>query len=169
MCADLCSDHPPPGKYGCNKQRDFDKCGAEFMIAGDFCQRTCGRCQGERWLCSLPGHACLSIVILYYDTVPWFAVSKTHLNHEAEYAGHCNDIQPPGHYTCAEQKKFGKCDEHYIRDWGYCASTCERCDSAYLSPMLSADIHMQPFLLIRRTSQHECGAHHRFCCHDGVG
>ena len=45
--AELCSDHPPPGKYGCDEQRDFDKCWADFMKAGDFCKRTCGRCQGE--------------------------------------------------------------------------------------------------------------------------
>ena len=44
--AELCSDHPPPGKYGCDEQRDFDKCWADFMVAGDFCKRTCGRCQG---------------------------------------------------------------------------------------------------------------------------
>jgi len=44
--ADLCSDHPPPGKYGCDEQRDFQKCFADFMIAGDFCKRTCGRCLG---------------------------------------------------------------------------------------------------------------------------
>ena len=45
-------------------------------------------------------------------------------------AGVCNDIPPPGEYTCEQQKGYGKCDEHYIRDWGYCAATCGRCDGA---------------------------------------
>jgi hypothetical protein len=144
--AELCSDHPPPGKYGCDEQRDFDKCWADFMVAGDFCKRTCGRCQGARRECWHVTSMFSTLLHVLHDVAHCFAPKpdtwcSASTNQGAPlaskgslriFAGNCNDIQPPGDYTCAQQRKFGKCDEHYIRDWGYCASTCGRCDSAPL-------------------------------------
>ena len=129
--AELCSDHPPPGKYGCDEQRDFDKCWADFMVAGDFCKRTCGRCQGARNRGNRSQQTICTLVTKH--NIMCGAIEPqgcSRLFSTLGCAGHCNDIQPPGKYTCAEQRKFGKCEEHYIRDWGYCASTCQRCDSA---------------------------------------
>ena len=39
----------------------------------------------------------------------------------------CCDIPVPGDFTCAEQKVFGKCDEDFILEDGYCRYTCGRC------------------------------------------
>jgi len=40
----------------------------------------------------------------------------------------CEDIPPPGGaVTCADQLKFGKCDEDWMLRESYCAATCERC------------------------------------------
>lgn len=42
----------------------------------------------------------------------------------------CEDIPTPDEYTCAEQKSWGKCDEPWMVDGGYCAATCGRCDAS---------------------------------------
>ncbi len=68
-------------------------------------------------------------------------------------AGVCNDIPPPGEYTCQQQKDFGKCNENYIRDWGYCAETCMVCDSAFSLYGLGAPIQG---LYLSRTSSVDC-------------
>eukprot|EP01025_Chloroclados_australasicus_P028649 TRINITY_DN283_c0_g1_i12.p1 TRINITY_DN283_c0_g1~~TRINITY_DN283_c0_g1_i12.p1 ORF type:complete len:809 (-),score=109.59 TRINITY_DN283_c0_g1_i12:2621-5047(-) len=39
-----CIDITPPGNYTCEDQARFGKCLAEWMIEGNFCQLTCGRC-----------------------------------------------------------------------------------------------------------------------------
>lgn len=39
-----CSDTVPPGGYTCTQQKGFNKCGADWMVSGGFCNRTCGRC-----------------------------------------------------------------------------------------------------------------------------
>lgn len=49
----------------------------------------------------------------------------------------CNDEPPPGKFTCSQQKKFGKCDAPYVRDWGYCALTCGKCNSERLFLQMS--------------------------------
>ena len=40
-----CTDTVPPGGYTCAQQKGFNKCGADWMVSGGFCSRTCGRCQ----------------------------------------------------------------------------------------------------------------------------
>ena len=40
-------------------------------------------------------------------------------------ASTCTDIQPPGDFTCSQQKSFGKCDADFLK--AYCAATCNRC------------------------------------------
>ena len=37
-----CVDIPLPSNFTCAQQRDFGKCGADFMVG--FCDATCGRC-----------------------------------------------------------------------------------------------------------------------------
>lgn len=187
MRADLCSDHPPPGKYGCDEQRDFQKCFADFMIAGDFCKRTCGRCLGapvpftlktvspnyheplcpRRCTCAVRRTCRLQIPALDAHSTFCILCGVARMCHglmllgELEGtldgliagAGVCNDIPPPGEYTCEQQKEFGKCNENYIRDWGYCAETCMVCDSAFSLHRLEAP---SQGLFVSRTSSVDC-------------
>ncbi|KAK9793451.1 hypothetical protein WJX73_008796 [Symbiochloris irregularis] len=46
----------------------------------------------------------------------------------------CPDVAPDSQYTCAEQKKFGKCSASFLADKGYCAATCGRCWSYQYPP-----------------------------------
>lgn len=39
-----CIDVPTPDEYTCEQQRGWGKCTADFIIAGDYCASTCGRC-----------------------------------------------------------------------------------------------------------------------------
>ena len=42
--------------------------------------------------------------------------------------GNCSDTAPPpGQYTCAQQKGWGKCDTSFMK--GYCCKTCFECQS----------------------------------------
>eukprot|EP01025_Chloroclados_australasicus_P000916 TRINITY_DN1030_c0_g1_i3.p1 TRINITY_DN1030_c0_g1~~TRINITY_DN1030_c0_g1_i3.p1 ORF type:complete len:692 (+),score=68.05 TRINITY_DN1030_c0_g1_i3:194-2269(+) len=39
-----CTNIAPDDRFTCQQQRDFGKCNESWMLAGDFCKRTCGRC-----------------------------------------------------------------------------------------------------------------------------
>ena len=39
-CSDVQADH-----YSCQDQKSWGKCDASWMIDGNYCQKTCGRCQ----------------------------------------------------------------------------------------------------------------------------
>eukprot|EP01025_Chloroclados_australasicus_P066873 TRINITY_DN923_c0_g1_i7.p1 TRINITY_DN923_c0_g1~~TRINITY_DN923_c0_g1_i7.p1 ORF type:complete len:691 (-),score=116.14 TRINITY_DN923_c0_g1_i7:680-2752(-) len=39
-----CADKTPPGAYTCLDQLRFQKCNADWMIRGGYCERTCNRC-----------------------------------------------------------------------------------------------------------------------------
>eukprot|EP01026_Neomeris_dumetosa_P077471 TRINITY_DN8361_c0_g1_i1.p3 TRINITY_DN8361_c0_g1~~TRINITY_DN8361_c0_g1_i1.p3 ORF type:complete len:184 (-),score=20.07 TRINITY_DN8361_c0_g1_i1:45-596(-) len=40
----------------------------------------------------------------------------------------CEDISPPGNFTCEDQKRFDKCRREWMTDKGYCALSCGRCN-----------------------------------------
>lgn len=42
----------------------------------------------------------------------------------------CIDVVPPGNYTCAEQKAFGKCTSPWMVQGKFCEATCGVCSSA---------------------------------------
>lgn len=37
------------------------------------------------------------------------------------------ELQPPGEYSCLEQAEWGKCEEPWMLEEGYCARSCGRC------------------------------------------
>jgi len=57
-----CTDIPTPDEYTCEQQKVWGKCTAGFMLKGDFCAKTCGRCGGTGEYCTnLPtpdGYTC---------------------------------------------------------------------------------------------------------------
>lgn len=48
----------------------------------------------------------------------------------ASTAAKCSDNVPPGGFTCAQQKGYGKCAESWMTSGGFCAKTCGRCTPA---------------------------------------
>eukprot|EP00891_Asterochloris_glomerata_P009180 jgi/Astpho2/9180/fgenesh1_pg.00137_%23_8_t len=42
-----CSDNPPDNVYTCTQQQQFGKCSVDWMVAGNYCASTCGRCTGS--------------------------------------------------------------------------------------------------------------------------
>eukprot|EP01025_Chloroclados_australasicus_P024309 TRINITY_DN24411_c1_g1_i5.p1 TRINITY_DN24411_c1_g1~~TRINITY_DN24411_c1_g1_i5.p1 ORF type:complete len:660 (-),score=71.71 TRINITY_DN24411_c1_g1_i5:31-2010(-) len=102
-----CIDIPPLGGLTCTEQKSQGKCGEWWMLWGDFCAITCGRCT-----CGIP-------------------LSQS--SPDDSDACDCTDVSPPGNGDCKQQKKWGKCDA----DWmvkktqkaprGFCEQTCGRC------------------------------------------
>lgn len=41
----------------------------------------------------------------------------------------CTDDAPSSKFTCADQKRFGKCDQNWMKAGKFCQCTCGRCDS----------------------------------------
>eukprot|EP01024_Parvocaulis_polyphysoides_P018271 TRINITY_DN18079_c0_g1_i1.p1 TRINITY_DN18079_c0_g1~~TRINITY_DN18079_c0_g1_i1.p1 ORF type:complete len:267 (+),score=78.15 TRINITY_DN18079_c0_g1_i1:16-816(+) len=41
---EICDDVVPGTEYTCAQQKEFGKCEAAWMIAGNYCRKTCGRC-----------------------------------------------------------------------------------------------------------------------------
>eukprot|EP01025_Chloroclados_australasicus_P027562 TRINITY_DN27314_c0_g1_i1.p1 TRINITY_DN27314_c0_g1~~TRINITY_DN27314_c0_g1_i1.p1 ORF type:complete len:747 (+),score=114.21 TRINITY_DN27314_c0_g1_i1:104-2242(+) len=39
----------------------------------------------------------------------------------------CQDVVPPGEFTCAQQAEFGKCEAAWMVEGGFCTKTCDRC------------------------------------------
>lgn len=44
ISANACADTPPNADLTCAQQKDLGKCDRPWMIDGNFCQKTCGRC-----------------------------------------------------------------------------------------------------------------------------
>jgi hypothetical protein len=98
---------PPPESPGdavaaCADQKRWKKCDEPWMLKrGGYCNATCGRCPGG------------PVDEEYYC--------------DAERA----DRRHPDalKFTCADQKKWGKCDLDWMLEaGGYCNKTCGRCD-----------------------------------------
>ena len=86
------------------------------MIGGGFCQATCGPCT--------PQAAPLT------TTAPVSKPPSTPvqtIQPPAQPSAQCNDLPPPGNYTCAQQKVFGACTRPWMTTGGYCRQTCGAC------------------------------------------
>eukprot|EP01025_Chloroclados_australasicus_P000950 TRINITY_DN10312_c2_g1_i1.p1 TRINITY_DN10312_c2_g1~~TRINITY_DN10312_c2_g1_i1.p1 ORF type:complete len:578 (-),score=73.81 TRINITY_DN10312_c2_g1_i1:433-2166(-) len=107
-----CDDVQPSGGYTCEQQKSFGKCDEEWMITGAYCRETCQRCP--------------SGIATNGDQVP----TESRPNQEE-----CSNVQPPGDYTCSDQKSFGKCTVSWMITGNYCARTCERCETSTGPPV----------------------------------
>ncbi|KAL3159408.1 hypothetical protein ABBQ38_009838 [Trebouxia sp. C0009 RCD-2024] len=90
--------------------RGFGKCNADFMLAGNFCQATCGRCPS-----------------------PAPTPARARASGGAASTCPCSDVKPPGSpYSCTQQRDFGKCGAGFMMGpgsppGGFCQTTCGRC------------------------------------------
>eukprot|EP01025_Chloroclados_australasicus_P033585 TRINITY_DN3428_c0_g1_i1.p1 TRINITY_DN3428_c0_g1~~TRINITY_DN3428_c0_g1_i1.p1 ORF type:complete len:505 (-),score=42.76 TRINITY_DN3428_c0_g1_i1:1199-2713(-) len=101
-----CTDVPPDSQYSCARQKEFGKCNASWMVQGEFCKKTCGRCDSQATVPTIP-----QVV----DPPPG-----------------CFDIPPDSKYTCVQQRDFGKCEAQWMLAGGFCKLTCNRCDTTSL-------------------------------------
>eukprot|EP01024_Parvocaulis_polyphysoides_P006947 TRINITY_DN1205_c0_g3_i1.p1 TRINITY_DN1205_c0_g3~~TRINITY_DN1205_c0_g3_i1.p1 ORF type:complete len:350 (-),score=44.10 TRINITY_DN1205_c0_g3_i1:1838-2746(-) len=46
---------------------------------------------------------------------------------QRDTTSHCLDVPPPGHWTCQQQKEFGKCNCYWMKQGNYCQKTCDAC------------------------------------------
>jgi hypothetical protein len=92
-----CTDTPPDSRFTCQQQQRFGKCNEPWMVQGNFCAATCGRCT--------PAEAPVSPAT----------------------EGRCTDTRPDSRFTCQQQQRFGKCNEPWMVQGNFCAATCGRC------------------------------------------
>eukprot|EP01025_Chloroclados_australasicus_P033173 TRINITY_DN3376_c0_g2_i1.p1 TRINITY_DN3376_c0_g2~~TRINITY_DN3376_c0_g2_i1.p1 ORF type:complete len:925 (+),score=103.84 TRINITY_DN3376_c0_g2_i1:210-2777(+) len=100
VLAQTCDDVTPPWSwYACEQQKEYNKCNEYFMTVGNYCAKTCGRCdEGD----------------------------QQQQSNDDENVG-CTDVAPDSWYTCEQQKDFGKCEDWYFKQEGFCDRTCGRC------------------------------------------
>lgn len=107
-----CTDVPPDERFSCAEQQSYGKCEEEWMTSPrldlDLPQ---GFCQTTCGRCNCP--------------IPEAGSEQCR----------CDDVPPPGDFTCAQQQQFGQCQESWMIQApqelqlsnGYCATTCGRC------------------------------------------
>lgn len=116
-----CDDIQPGGGYTCAQQQSFGKCTQTWITQpgtgapNGYCATTCGRC------------SCAP------KSSPPPPPPPPPRPSPPPPACTCDDVQPGGGYTCAQQKSFGKCTQSWMTQPGagapngYCATTCGRC------------------------------------------
>ncbi|PSC67673.1 U6 snRNA phosphodiesterase [Micractinium conductrix] len=119
--ADACSDVPPPGStLSCAEQKAAGKCDSPWMVSGNHCTATCGRCTpaGDGAAAPAPTAAPAESPA---PAAPDAGAASTD----------CSDVPPPeSTMSCSEQKSSGKCESAWMTAGNYCAATCGRCSPA---------------------------------------
>ncbi|KAL4856466.1 Expansin-A32 [Chlorella vulgaris] len=103
-----CTDVAPFGST-CQKEKDNKQCSKPWLLSGNYCRATCGRCT----LSDSSSSAGSSDV--------------SSSDSGSSSSSDCTDVSPPGEADCQQQKAWGKCNKAYIVKSNYCAATCERC------------------------------------------
>eukprot|EP01025_Chloroclados_australasicus_P038702 TRINITY_DN3994_c0_g3_i1.p1 TRINITY_DN3994_c0_g3~~TRINITY_DN3994_c0_g3_i1.p1 ORF type:complete len:952 (+),score=128.01 TRINITY_DN3994_c0_g3_i1:219-3074(+) len=142
---------PPESEFSCAQWKAQGKCDNKWMEG--YCLFTCEQCgsQQDSQIVQLGGTAVTSVPAATPQVVeivtptpvpaaprivqvttpvtpPTSATSPAEVSYQELCMSACNDNPPPNSdYSCAEQKRMGKCS----RDWmtGYCECTCETCDA----------------------------------------
>ncbi|KAL6766931.1 hypothetical protein ACKKBG_A37945 [Auxenochlorella protothecoides x Auxenochlorella symbiontica] len=97
--------------YGsCQDQKNWGKCGEQWMIDGSYCASTCGRCGS-----SDSGSSSQS----------------PSSSGDSSSSSPCEDAPVPEEAECWQQKQWGKCSE--ITANGYCKATCGACSAPTVS------------------------------------
>eukprot|EP01025_Chloroclados_australasicus_P046175 TRINITY_DN5093_c0_g1_i2.p1 TRINITY_DN5093_c0_g1~~TRINITY_DN5093_c0_g1_i2.p1 ORF type:complete len:685 (+),score=37.55 TRINITY_DN5093_c0_g1_i2:150-2204(+) len=126
-----CTDIAPGDSYTCLQQSEFGKCFESWMLAGDFCKKTCGRCADSK--------------VTECDDIPpsnrftceqqrdfgkcgarWM-ISGNYCKRTCNRCIGCNNIAPDNIFTCEQQRDFGKCNASWMLEGKFCTSTCGRC------------------------------------------
>eukprot|EP01025_Chloroclados_australasicus_P046179 TRINITY_DN5093_c0_g1_i6.p1 TRINITY_DN5093_c0_g1~~TRINITY_DN5093_c0_g1_i6.p1 ORF type:complete len:751 (+),score=55.26 TRINITY_DN5093_c0_g1_i6:150-2402(+) len=149
-----CVDITPDSTYTCQQQNDFGKCFESWMLAGDYCKKTCGRCADtqvsdcddippnsqfsceqqrefgkcdEDWMTSgdYCRRTCNSCI---EDVSPVDSASPSPTpTPSPNPVQDCEEVTPSGGFSCSEQQGWGKCEADWMLAGGYCDITCGRC------------------------------------------
>lgn len=143
----LVSLHASDG-YTCAQRKEWGNCNDDWMVSGDFCAATCGRCGGsdcwdkevggkEQTNCAVchgvpplphpPSHCAESWNLYLHVMIP---VPIQHMSISHEDARKLNHLPVCADgYTCAQRKEWGNCNDDWMVSGGFCEQTCGRCDS----------------------------------------
>lgn len=145
--ASKCVDVPAPGEASCQQLKDQNKCGDEANKA--YCAFTCGRCGGAQPASSQAATSSPSSPAPANAGCEDKATSGARLSLAAlepacsfGSAAACRGQScperpaltraapcafPADGVTCQQQKDYGKCEEGWLKDGGFCAATCGHC------------------------------------------
>lgn len=116
--AEECVDVPVPGGNSCLQHKGWNNCFDDWMIEGDFCAATCGRCE-------LPPGKPIAV-----DNIGRIDQRRDRGTDNTDYPTdrvECDDLQASDGYTCETQKGLGRCDAEWFIVGAYCRRTCGRC------------------------------------------
>lgn len=129
----------------------YRRCGDDWLIAGDYCAATCGRCATIEACDDLPPpfEACDSVaaggkckdpmvtqagwcrrtcgVCKPTDAAAIAAAAVAKNATACDPSRPCTDLQPPGSLSCQDHFDMGDCAAVWMRNGGFCAQTCGRC------------------------------------------
>ena len=115
-CVHLLAHAPPtsPSTHSCLQA--YGKCDSPWMLAGNYCAATCGRCAQAAAAPTQPAAESPAPAPASYGAA----------SAPAALAAKCTDVAPP-ELGCGEQKAYGKCNSEWMVAAGYCMATCGRC------------------------------------------
>ncbi|GAB4819908.1 hypothetical protein N2152v2_006954 [Parachlorella kessleri] len=150
--AGSCVDVPLPGGiFTCSMQKEWNRCNVDYMLQGNYCAATCGRCSGAPAPTSgspspmapatpTPAAVASSSPMPASPSPPPPPPSPSPASVASSpkpsapvappASENCADVVPPGVYTCAQQKAWGKCSDAFINRGNYCQATCGTCKAA---------------------------------------
>ncbi|PRW39389.1 formate nitrite transporter [Chlorella sorokiniana] len=110
----VCSDTAPPGQAGCWQQKQWGKCNDGWLVAGNYCASTCGRCGGNsNGQQQQSGGSSSS--------------SSSSSSASSSSSSGCTNKAPSDGKGCWQHKQWGNCNRGWMTAGNYCASTCGRC------------------------------------------
>ncbi|GMH41817.1 hypothetical protein BSKO_09727 [Bryopsis sp. KO-2023] len=108
-----CTDFAPNDHPRCANLKQSGKCQEQWVKNGNYCQMSCGRCSSYK-----PGKI---------ESPPAKQSQPKKKRDRSKGQGTCDNKRPPGDFSCAQQKSWGKCSEAWIRNKNFCKRDCGHC------------------------------------------
>ena len=121
---------PPLGPL--RSAQDNKQCSQPWLLSGNYCRATCGRCKlagqqnsgdGSKDKEGGSDDSSSGSDDGQSDSSSFFSKASSSSSSSAA----CSDVTPPGEAGCQQQKEWGKCGEAYLQKGNYCARSCGRC------------------------------------------
>lgn len=110
---------PPLGPL--RSAQDNKQCSQPWLLSGNYCRATCGRCKLAGQQNSGDGSKDKE------GGSDGSSSSSDDGQSDSSSSGACSDVTPPGEAGCQQQKEWGKCGDAYMQKGNYCARSCGRC------------------------------------------
>ncbi|KAL4433088.1 hypothetical protein ABPG77_006515 [Micractinium sp. CCAP 211/92] len=151
--AGACNDIQPNDGSTCAQKKGWGQCGADWMARAGWCAQTCGRCGTTPGTGggTTPTATCTDVQPNDGSTCAqkkgwgqcgadwmlaqgWCAATcgrcSTPPPQQGPSSAACTDVTPPGGFTCAQQKAWGKCSDAWLQAGGFCKATCGSCTAS---------------------------------------